>query len=323
MENATVSPGVFPAIFSSLEDWQTLKGFFSMTPCVFFLYVSLVMLFTLWSKKIFCETPRYILFSHLLVSDSLQLWCTFVYYILYTSPLDQATLSIMSYICFFNYLASRITNNFLTPIYLTLMSLERYVAICFPLRHAQIANKRRTMVAVMAVWSLGLVIWTTDLTVAMVFQAGSSKRSCSDYILSQMIVSYQVSTGSIALVFTLACVVIIYVYIAIVVTARSTTASDKSSASKAHKTVLLHMVQLCLCLSSLLMGAVRRTLVMSGLDRVRYDEVSYVLFLMLNILPRCLSPIIYGLRDKTFCAYFKVHFLFCIKSKVQPSKLDI
>ncbi|XP_063058306.1 odorant receptor 131-2-like [Engraulis encrasicolus] len=218
MQNATGSGAVFPAIFSSLEDWLILKGVFSMAPCIFFLYVNLVMLFTLRSKEMFTETPRYILFCHLLLSDSLQLWCTFVFYILYSLPLDE------------------------------------------------------------------------------------------------------VNTGSIALVFTLACLLIIYVYIAIAVTARSTAATEKSSVGKAHKTVLLHMVQLCLCLSSLLFGTVRRALAMSSMDRVIVDEVTYVLFLALNILPRCLSPLIYGLRDKAFCDYFKINLVFCIKAKLkQPT----
>ncbi|XP_063058309.1 odorant receptor 131-2-like [Engraulis encrasicolus] len=267
-----------------------------MAPCAFCLYLNLVMLFTLRSKEMFTETPRYILFCHLLLSDSMQMWCTFIYYILYTAPLDEATLSVIGFYCFFNYLVCRITNNYLTPLYLGLMSLERYVAICFPLRHADIANKSRTIVAVVSVWILGAVLWIVDLAAAMAFQAGQG--SCTDFILSQMSVTYQVNTALTGLVFALVSVVIACIYIAIMLTARaSANTKDSSSATKAHKTVLLHMVQLGLCMLSLLFGVIRRSLAMSGLSRVVVQEITTFLFITLNILPRCLSPLIYGLRD--------------------------
>ncbi|KAL2095328.1 hypothetical protein ACEWY4_010047 [Coilia grayii] len=321
MPNVTGFPARFPAVFSSLEDWLIVKAFFCTAPCAFFLYVNLVMLYTLRSKEIFTETPRYILFSHLLVSDSLQLWCTLVYYILYNQTFDQETLKIIGVYCFLNYLVCRITNNYLTPLYLGLMSLERYIAICFPLRHAEIANKSRTMLAILSVWLLGLILWTADLAAAMVLRG--KEGGCTDYIIAQMVVTYQVNTALTGLVFSLVSVVIVCIYIAIMITAKSSSTADKSKASKAHKTVLLHMVQLCLCLLSLLFGVVRRELGLSGLDPVLVNEVTIFLFLMFNILPRCLSPLVYGLRDKTFKAYFKIHFLFCIKSKIQPSDLEI
>ena len=298
----------------SFNEGLPVKAFFSMTPCFFFLYVNVVMLFTLRAKEIFCETPRYILFSHLLFSDSLQLSSSIVYYMFAV-----AGVYMVSYVCLLIYLVCRIINA-ISPLYLALMSLERYVAVCFPLRHAEIANRRRTTVVVIAVWILGLTVWTAELTANMIFELRSPTRQviCSTYMLFQMEISLNINRAFTGIIFASASVVIIYTYVAILTTAKSTT-SDKTSASKAHRTILLHMVQLGLCLVSTLYGMIRRSLFTSNVTPVTVVQVQYVLFVGVVIFPRCLSPLIYGLRDKTFSASFKYYFLFCVNRKVQPS----
>ena len=303
----------------SFNEGLPVKAFLSMTPCFFFLYVNVVMLFTLRSKEIFCETPRYILFSHLLASDSLLVATSVTFYIFYSTTLDEASLYILSYVCLLIYLLSGILNA-ISPLYLALMSLERYIAICFPLRHAAIADRRRTTVVVSVAWMLGLTVWLAELIASMIFEYQSPTREsvCSDYVVSQMSISFNINIAFTGIIFASASVIIIYTYIAVLVTAKSTT-SDKTSASKAHRTILLHMVQFGLCLLSILFGLIRRSLATSKLSPVVVDILQYILYIGLNIFPRCLSPLIYGLRDKTFSASFKYYFLFCVNRKVQPS----
>ncbi|AWO99587.1 putative olfactory receptor 2AK2-like [Scophthalmus maximus] len=81
------------------------------------------------------------------------------------------------------------------------------------------------------------------------------------------------------------------------VAARSASA-DKASAHKARNTLLLHLVQLGLSLLSTMhnamLVAVSKIVTMNLL--LLFLNVFYV-FIML--LPRCLSCLIYGLRDKS------------------------
>ena len=127
-----------------------VKAVLSMAPCFLFLYVNLVMLFTLLKKSVF-QIPRYILFGHLLFSDSLQLVFCMVMYMLAATRL-----SINNYVCLIICVWMG-TNALISPLNLAFMSLERYLAICFPLRYPQIATIRRTEVTIAVVWIMGSI----------------------------------------------------------------------------------------------------------------------------------------------------------------------
>ncbi|XP_075888266.1 odorant receptor 131-2-like, partial [Nelusetta ayraudi] len=85
-------------------------------------------------------------------------------------------------------------------------------------------------------------------------------------------------------------------YIGVMVAARSAS-TNKTSFQKARNTLLLHLVQLALTLSSTLY-----TLMLKALSRMTTRlivvRVQSVLYLFVIIFPRCLSALIYGMRDK-------------------------
>ena len=87
--------------------------------------------------------------------------------------------------------------------------------------------------------------------------------------------------------------------------------SNKDSAKKAHRTVLLHLIQLGLCLTSFVYGSIERALsMMAGSDIALFKQLKYVNFLIVLIVPRCLSPLIYGLRDDAVRPLFKYYFCY-------------
>ncbi|GAA6105661.1 odorant receptor 131-2-like [Tachysurus ichikawai] len=102
-------------------------------------------------------------------------------------------------------------------------------------------------------------------------------------------------------------VIILFTYIRILITARSIT-SNKDSAAKAHKTVLLHIIQLSLCLTSFLYSIIERAAATSSTSTSLFVDLRYLNYLFVLILPRCLSPLIYGLRDDAVRPLFIYYF---------------
>ncbi|XP_058885594.1 odorant receptor 131-2-like [Acipenser ruthenus] len=103
-------------------------------------------------------------------------------------------------------------------------------------------------------------------------------------------------------------------YIKIMLTARKA-ASDKSSASKGQRTVLLHGVQLILSMSFFIYPLTEYFLVGQPLEVMRH--VLFFNYYVTLVLPKCLTPLIYGVRDENFKRHLKQYLCLCAK-KVQP-----
>ncbi|XP_062262551.1 odorant receptor 131-2-like [Platichthys flesus] len=288
---------------------KPLKAVISMLPCLFFLCLNGVMLFALLRKPLLLESPRYILFAHLLLSDSLQLVITMLLYI------AAATMfKMINYVCVIITTIANIAIK-ISPLNLAVMSLERYVAVCFPLRHVNIATTRRTGSAIAVIWIVAsldsvthVLVWVShqnkDFTVPSLCYRNSVVMTKTSTLMMSFTIIYFVLVG----------MVIIYTYIAIMITVKSAS-SCNGNPSKAQRTVLLHLLQFCLCLSSTLFGMMNRLLI---INRKVDINVQYGLFLGLIIFPKCLSPLIYGLRDHTFRHIFIYYFTFWLKSNVRP-----
>ncbi|KAG9348502.1 hypothetical protein JZ751_002238, partial [Albula glossodonta] len=119
-------------LYMRYED--SLKFSLSLIPVLFFIYINSVMLVTLKRRAAFQGVSRYILFGHMLFADSLQMIWSMLSYLLYT-----VKVSMSNGLCAIVLLLPSITLR-ISPLNLAIMSLERYSAICFPLRHAEIAT---------------------------------------------------------------------------------------------------------------------------------------------------------------------------------------
>ncbi|XP_017553977.1 odorant receptor 131-2-like [Pygocentrus nattereri] len=269
-------------------------------------YVNCIMLYSLQSKRVLKESPRYILFAHMLFNDSVNLILTSLMYVLALAFLKLAK-AVCSLILFIS------TTTFLNaPLNLAVMSLERYVAICFPLRHAEIATQKRTYIAICFVWLFGSANILTDIIFAAVMDPNFfyMQMYCSREQIFIKPWQLDLYNGCNIFYFVSVTVIIIFTYISIMITARSMS-SNKDSAKKAHRTVLLHLIQLGLCLTSFVYGSIERALyLMAGSDNVVFKTMRYVNFLFVLILPRCLSPLIYGLRDDAVRPLFKYYFCY-------------
>ncbi|KAM7373871.1 hypothetical protein PAMP_006561 [Pampus punctatissimus] len=289
-------------------------------PCCTFFFINVTMLFTLRSKHVFRETSRYILLYNLLFADTAQMALSQLLYILSICRI------MLTYpVCGTLVMLANLINE-VSPLTLVVMSLERYVAVCYPLRHAAIITIRNTAVAIIVIWafcSLNVLV-RIILLLNFPFQDLESLQMnsfCSTLIMFLVPVSAQYDKAYICFLFISAGMAVISSYVGVIVAARSAS-TDKASAHKARNTLLLHLVQLGFSLLSTMHNPLLIAIskIVTRIVLVRIQNVFYVFII---ILPRCLSALIYGLRDQTIRPVL-VYYLCCrLKLSVAPTKADV
>ncbi|KAI5622510.1 odorant receptor, family H, subfamily 132, member 1 isoform X1, partial [Silurus asotus] len=301
-----------PAIRVTFTGEKVLRIFLVVFAHFLFIYINIVMLFTLRTKAIFCETPRYILFTHMLLIDTIQLLIGMLLYMLSTFYIMMvraacACIVILSTSTFVN-----------APLNLAVMSLERYTAICFPLRHSELATPARVYVALAMVWVLGLTDVLIDVFAFFLLAEPSFYLSPTLCATAQVMVAPWQQGRSVAfkaLLFIIVAIVLLYTYVAILQQARKAS-SNTSSAQKALRTVIFHSLQLGLSLMSFLYEYMESMIL--SLPPAIYIHVRFFIYFVVVVLSRCLSSLIYGLRDETFRPLFKQNFMNCGTKKVVP-----
>ncbi|XP_062342279.1 odorant receptor 131-2-like [Osmerus eperlanus] len=281
----------------------------SVTPLLIFLYINGVILFILRNKPVFRETPRYVLLYNLLFADTFQLLVGQFLYILAT-----ARVYMIRYLCAIIAMLGILTND-ISPYNLAVMSLERYVAVCFPLRHSAIVTVKNTGVSIAVVWAISGI--NTIIRIFMLILLESLPLDqymldfCAKETLFKQKLFYDFDKAFTGVTFVFVGIVILCSYFGVMIAARSAS-SGKASTTKAKKTVLLHMIQLLLILSSTLVSPIL-TAFYGKVDRITLITIYYILFLCLVNLPRCLSGLIYGLRDQTIRPFLLYHLSFGLR----------
>ncbi|KAM4612775.1 odorant receptor 131-2-like [Polymixia lowei] len=270
-------------------------------------YINANLIHTFRKHQIFNTNPRYILFFHLVVNDMIQLTLSVLLfilsYLLYTLN--------VSFCCFAVLLTIFTTEN--TPLNLACMAVECYIAICIPLHHVQICTVKRTYVLIGLIWVTSLLSVLPDLFVTLAMEPLAffhSRVFCvrgnvfrNPHIVKKRDVSYIVYLVIVWLT-------ILYTYFQILFTAK---AANKD-AKKARNTILLHGFQLLLCMATYAAPLLKTAL--SYWFPENYADSLFACYIIIQVLPRFISPIVYGLRDKMFRRYLK-RYLMC-----QMSHLD-
>ncbi|XP_041114393.1 odorant receptor 131-2-like [Polyodon spathula] len=193
-----------------------------------------------------------------------------------------------------------------TPLSLAGMAIERYVAICNPLQHSQICTVHRTRILIAVIWAAGAVPSLTDLFITLAIKPvnffHSSVFCLRDTVFTAPFLSYKRHAFD-GIYFSFVCLTVIYTYLKVLFAAKAA----NNDAAKACNTILLHGVQLLMCMLTYGIQPVQSALVMIFLSH--YVNIMYVVYLLVYILPRFLSPIIYGIRDQKFRKYLKRYFV--------------
>uniref|UniRef100_A0AAY4B2C3 G-protein coupled receptors family 1 profile domain-containing protein n=1 Tax=Denticeps clupeoides TaxID=299321 RepID=A0AAY4B2C3_9TELE len=271
----------------------------------FFLYINCLMIFTFLKKEAFRTDTRYILFSQTLFPDSGLIFLgnlalVLVYY--------QVAIYFV-FCCLLSVIMSLFS--IVSPLALVAMCLERYVAICMPLRHADISTPRTRNMGLLIMWLIGSVIPTYILFVSLLSMPSKMLLAyvvCSVDVL--FVESWQnlLRSTLFQMYFLVMFGIILFTYVKIMKAARAASSENKKSTNKGLRTVLLHAFQLLLSLLRFICPYVESSLL--HIDMLLYLKVRYSNFMLFIIAPRCLSPLIYGLRDEKFSVVLRNYVFF-------------
>lgn len=195
------------------------------------------------------------------------------------------------------------------------MSLERYVAICMPLRHADLCSPRRALHCILIVHCISCIpcIITLSTFFSVVhFSVYTQSRVCSVelFLLQNSQNHLRLAVGQIY--FSIMLLTIIICYVQIIKVAKSASGENKQAMWKGMRTVLLHAIQLLLCLSHMWCPIVES--VVLKIDLKLFIHIRFFNYVVFFLCPRCLSPLIYGLRDDTFLLALK-SYVVCVSNK--------
>ncbi|NP_001122051.1 odorant receptor 131-1 [Danio rerio] len=284
------------------------------------LYVNGLMIFTFLKKETFRDT-RYILFAQTLFVDS-----SFMIFADLTLLCSAYQLIIHNISCYVFCTVMSVLS-ICSPVTLVAMCLERYVAICLPLRHASISSPKNIINGLLIVWGVSSVI---PLFVFIGSFAYTPPNAMNSYVVCSIEVMLQVKwladtrATSQQLLFVIMLCIVGSTYIKIMIAARSASATNKKSTYKGLRTVILHGIQLILGMMQFITPYTEMSL--WKIDVMLFLNVRYSNFILFWILPRSLSPLVYGLRDKKFYYALK-YYAFCgvfvvSKHKVRDIKIS-
>uniref|UniRef100_A0A4W4GG33 G-protein coupled receptors family 1 profile domain-containing protein n=1 Tax=Electrophorus electricus TaxID=8005 RepID=A0A4W4GG33_ELEEL len=318
--NSSVSSNLLTIIARSINE----KFMLVQVLVLIFLYVNCLMILTFLKKEVFRDNTRYILFAQTLFADSafmvlsdLLLMGSFYKYPIHQIPcIIMCTILNVLFVC--------------TPLTLVAMCLERYVAICMPLRHTDISTSRTRFRGLLIIWSISSIIPLFTLVAYLaVIPSGAllSTAVCGVELMLEK--DWQAHARAIIflLLFLFMIIIIAFTYIKIMIAARGASSENKKLTNKGLRTVILHAVQLLLCLMQFLNPYIEMEF--WNADVMVFINVKYFNFIVFIIAPRCLSPLIYGLRDDKFFVVLR-HYVLCgldsflpamfSKWKIRPAK---
>lgn len=280
---------VLVPLFTNFSNVSTNCFYFSLLLCDF-----------LPILQIFYMNPRYILFFHLVLNDMIQVTLTVILFIS-SYIFFQINVSVC---CVLILLALFATEN--TPLNLACMAVECYIAICIPLRHVQICTVKRTLMLIGLIWMTSMLSVLPDLFITLAIEPldfYNSRVFClretvfrNPHIIKKRDITYIVYL-------VIVWFIIFFTYFKILFTAKAAS----QDATKARNTIILHGFQVLLCMSIYAEPLLRQ--VLQQWFPQNYSDSLFACYILFQILPRAISPIVYGVRDKTYRKYLKRYLL--------------
>ncbi|XP_034168076.1 odorant receptor 131-2-like [Pangasianodon hypophthalmus] len=281
-----------------------IKNLISVGLGVIITYINGIFVYAFFKTPIFYTDPRYILYIHLVINDIMMLFISVTLQVMsYTVPFVNVTVC-----CFLLLVASTTSDN--TALNLAAMALERYIAICKPLHHPQICTVKRTYICIGLIWLLSFVSVATDIIITLLNQPISFFLTATMCYSKNLFGSNEHLIKTIfiqALYLSSVWMTLIFTYFNVLQAANAAT-TDQVMARKARNTILLHGIQLLLCMLAYVTPLINYYFL--ALFPKYRSTFMFITYLLSNIFPRLLSPLIYGVRDQKMFKYVSTYLGF-------------
>ncbi|XP_037642303.1 odorant receptor 131-2-like [Sebastes umbrosus] len=301
MSLSNTSRNFTTAVYRDTLNTAIIKNVITVVLCIAINYVNGTLVHTFTKHQVFNMNPRYILYIHLVINDIILLT-------LFT------LIQVLSYIVFtlnvslcIVLLMTAVFANLNNPLTLAVMAVDCYIAICFPLHRTNICTVRKTYVVIGLIWVISTLSILPDLFVALATESQEFFRSrvfcLRENIFRKPYLTEKRDVSNTVLL-VIVWLTLFYTYFRILFTAQAAS----TDAKKARNTVLLHGFQLLLCMLTYVFH-----LIIDGLTYLFPKgvlDIRFTISVFVQVVPRLISPVVYGLRDKTFRKYLK-RYLFC------------
>ncbi|CDQ78794.1 unnamed protein product [Oncorhynchus mykiss] len=280
-----------------------IKNFTTIALGVIINYINGTFVYIFFKSHVFYSDPRYILYIHLVINDMIMLsFAVMLQVITYVLPYG-----LNMFVCCMMLVITSTTNRN-SPLNLAGMAIERYIAVCKPLHHIQICTVRRTYILICLIWSVAVIPALSDIIIVLAtkpFTIFSTGVLCYNNAVYGS--PYHEATSTAVHIVNLSFVFLtLFVTYFKVLFAAKAAITDPASARKARNTILLHGVQLLFCMLGYITPLTN--MILLSLFPNKRTTILFSNFLFTNVLPRLLSPVIYGLRDQKFAKYMRVYY---------------
>uniref|UniRef100_A0A3Q1AWS5 G-protein coupled receptors family 1 profile domain-containing protein n=1 Tax=Amphiprion ocellaris TaxID=80972 RepID=A0A3Q1AWS5_AMPOC len=278
--------------------------------CIFLCCIG-IMLHIFASHRQFLDTSRYILFASMLINDTLQILSSVL---LFLFVMGQVKLVLVYCVPLLLISTATFQN---TLLILATMSMERYVAIFYPLQRPAVWRSDRIWIIILSLWLLSCTYPSIDFAIGELdsaVDAFSTPVFCKPSVVNSSAVHTLFKAAFYVLMFTIVAVVILFTYVRILIETRKMR-QNRASGSKAMHTVLLHGFQLLLCLLAFT-HPITETLIVVHVNWLP-EDIAFFNYFCFILIPRFLSPLIYGFRDQSLRDYIRKTFL-CCSNKIKP-----
>ncbi|XP_040036221.1 putative G-protein coupled receptor 148 isoform X2 [Gasterosteus aculeatus] len=285
---------------SPVSDYTCVRFYVSTVSFSVLLLFNVVINWTIVRVEQLRSHARFVLVFHLLVSALVYLGTSSVFdYQLFAGarPARPACLAMVVV------LISSACNLLLT---LTAMALDRYCAVCHPMRYTSAATRRCSWP-----WLLGALTWLVALGIPLVLLLQPEPRAAGsgyDGVCGRE----QLRKGQLQkVVFIGVCtLLILYSYVRILVEGRRLGVVNRRNRAGC-RTIALHGSQLAVYILPNFVNFVLTVLIDRGLIRSQTKELSAVVVFAFFSLAQCVAPVVYGLRKEELLEQLSHRFPCC------------